>query len=381
MKHNNFDLLIDDCIQCIIQHLDILNVISLSETSVKLNRICNNFESIKNHIVNLAFNPYNYFPYYEHDTEKNIKQYMNYENYFNVYKYKLLTLDVEHTKSSNNKIIEKNKICSENIQDNILTFPFPINKYKNLCLVLKTDNLLVEPIFDYYEIFFGSMHQITHYEEVPILYKHHNVKYMNEYTIKNGVYKYIIPIIIGIRYVPYGVNTKIIIKLSNNINIHDTYIKCNVYKNEQHVSNEIHRFIMTKHMGTFKFENGQNKITIIPQIYPIKLYFYFNNMTDINTQPFKNLTLSIKDININYKYEHIKKELYLDKYHYCLNFIDNSIDVFANLSAISKCKINKFIYIIFDESCVTKNMNVVFYLLSYNYFIFANGLDMLMYSN
>lgn len=380
---NSLDLLLNDCIHCIIQHLDMPNIISLSETSTKLNKICNKFESIKKYVVNLGFNPYNYFPYYEEGIEKNIKQYMNYEKHYYVYRYKLLPSQLV---KKDNKIIKKNKIYTIDMSIDKLKFSFLNNKYKNLNFILKTDKLLVEPIFVYYEIFLnGYILQTTFYDELPILCKHHNVKYINKCKIKNGTYKYEFPIVIGTKYISVGIDSQIIIKMSNDIIIYDTYIKCEVNKYKKY-TDEIRPFITTKRNGVFNFVNGLNDISFVSSIYPIKLYFYFENVKDMNVQPFKNLQLLFKDINVNYvnvnyKYEHVKKEMYQNKYHYCLTFIDDTINVFENLDKISKCKINCDFNILFYNSNVKSDTHIVFYTLCYNYFMYAHGSGVMIYSN
>ncbi len=371
------DLLNYDCIQSIIQFLDMQSVIYLSETNIKMNTLCNKFESIKNHIMNLPFNPFNFFPYYENNVEKNIKKYMAYDNH------NILPLLLHQTKqSTNNKFVGTIKHYSiEPVTwDAKITYLIENGNHKNLTFVIKTDKIITDSIFSHYEFTIGSSDiNVIHYDELSILYKHFNVNNtIYNYTLKNGIYKYKIPIVIGIKKIPSYVVVKIIITMGKSIDtIRDAYIKSDKYFGNIKETMS-YPFITTKNNGKFNFINGTNNITIKPSIYPIKLYFYFD---DINENPFKTLQLSLKDININYKYEHIKKELHNNKYYYCLNFIDNSINIFDNIEHITKCKIKEPINVKFNDCNVNANTNVVFYTLCYNNIRIMGNLAGLRYSN
>ncbi len=384
------DLLFDDCIQYIIQLLDIQTVIYLSETNIKMNTLCNKFESIKNHIINLPFNPFNFFPYYENNAEKNIKKYINYDNH------NIKPLLKETKESTNNKFVGTIKHYSTNIiaWNKKISYLIENGNHKNLIFTIKIDKIITEPIFSQYEFTIGGSDvNIIHYDELPILYKHFDVKNtINNYTLKNGIYKYKIPIVIGLKKLPNDINTCINITMGNSINtIHHAYIKSDKYFREKKYGendkyfgnkkiNKSYPFIITKNNSKFNFVNGINDILIKPSIYPIKLYFYFNNIDNIE-HPFKTLQLSFEDIIINYKYEHIKKEFYNNTYKYCLNFIDNSINIFDNIGQITKCKIKESINVKFNGCNANINTNVIFYTLCYNNIVFMRNLAGLVYSN
>jgi hypothetical protein len=392
----------DDCIIIIIQFMKIQEVIQFSLTNTRINKLCNNFESIKYRINELPFNPHNVIKY---NCERSIKEYINYTKYILIFYKKSNSCMPLYIKFSDN-ILPPNIIDSYTLK--YKSNPYLLDwtslhtyclkeyiDYHNIFLVVKTNKLLENSVLKYYRFIYGGTQiQSTTIDEYPILCDIHNIKIRNEIKIKNNIYKYKIPIVFGISsknsiqpISPYT-EKQLEITLSRpngDVLLHDIYIKAIHVKydcQELYVKPSYSNLIIPYKYSTSNFTNGSNQIVLRPTYYPIKIYFTFqsNNSNGENSKVcFDKLQLSMNGHIINYKYNHIKTMKINNIKYFYLNFYDDSINICNCL--YNGYVISKNTHILFEGCNVDDATDISVYGLIYNNLLWANGLIGTRYSN
>ena len=381
----------NDCIQYTLNFMNMHNIINLSHVNKNMHTICNELDSIKKYIDLLPFNPYNYFK----SNTNNITHYINYKQHVNDVYYtphdsdlnplKIISLHMNTLNLFDKTLLlNKNIICymhktsyTDKISHDLKTLSHFINISccKEIYFVIKSTTQLIADPFTHYKIIFnGSELQTIHYNQIHTLCADNNIYYkQNGYTLKNGIYKYKIPIIYGGFFMNCGVfitrALEIHLNTQNNALIKDIYIKTNELSlDTKYVTqNNIFPFIATKLCNIL-----DNKIIIPRHNYPIKLYFYFNQ----HILKFKTLKLKCDQFTIEYNYDHIQVD---ENNHFCLNFIDKSINVYTDFNELCKCAIRGNFEILFDDIKLSNIVTV--YMLYYDILVYMNGSSGFIYSN